>query len=104
VSRADDLAAKRRALQLRCAVEREEIRYRHADVEAQLRTADRVIDVARGVVRHPLLIGAAVVGVAMIGPFNIVRWISQSMFLWTAVRRIGGYFFSRDQSTSQSPQ
>jgi hypothetical protein len=95
-SRAEMLAAKRRELQLRCAVEREEIRFRHAEVESQLRTADRVIDIARGVVKNPILVGAAVVGVTLIGPFKILRWVSQSVFLWTAVRRLGGYFLKRD--------
>lgn len=95
MSRLEELAAKRQALQLRCAVEREELRYRHAEVDAQLRTADRLINVARGVVRHPILVGAAVAGVALIGPLKIVRWASQSMLLWTAVRRLAGYFFSR---------
>jgi len=103
-SRAELLAEKRRALQLRCALEREEIRHRHADVEAQLRTADRVIDMARGVIKHPLLIGAALVGVTVIGPFKILRWVSQSVFLWSAARRLGGYFLERNSSAAQPPQ
>jgi len=103
-SRAEMLAAKRHALQLRCAVEREEIRFRHADVETQLQSADRILDMARGVAKHPLLIGAAVVGVALIGPFKIVRWVGQSIFLWSAVRRLGGYFLNRNVSPADSTQ
>ena len=94
-SRAELLAEKRRILQLRCAVEREELRYRHAEVDARLRSVDRAINLARGVVRHPVLIGGIMLGVAFIGPFKVLRWAGQSVFLWSALRRLGGYLFSR---------
>lgn len=89
------LATKRRALQLRCAIERQELSYRHADIESRLSSVDRVVDVARGVARHPLWVGAAVVGVAMIGPLKILRWITRGAFFWSAARRLGSYFIDR---------
>jgi len=101
-SRAEMLAAKRRSLQLRCAIERQEIRFLHADVEARLQGADRILDIARGVVKHPLLIGATVLGVALIGPFKILRWASQSVLLWSASRRLAGYFLNRNSPTDSA--
>jgi hypothetical protein len=93
--RAELLATKRRALQLRCAVERQELSYRHADVETRLSTVDRVLDVARGVAKHPLWVGAAVIGVAMVGPVKILRWLTRGAFFWSAARRLGGYFIDK---------
>jgi hypothetical protein len=93
--RGEILATRRRALQLRCAIERQELGHRHADIESRLSSVDRVVDIARNVARHPLWVGAAVMGVAMIGPVKILRWITRGAFFWSAARRVGGYFFDR---------
>jgi len=81
-SRARQLAQQRRDLQLRCALQRQELGHLSANIEAKLVVADRVIDVASGIAKNPLVLIAIIAGTMILGPWRIVRWVSQGALLF----------------------
>jgi hypothetical protein len=87
-SRAEQLALRRRALQLRCALQRQQIAFLSHDIERQLLTADRVINVVSTFARNPIALVATAAGVIMLGPWRILKWASQGVLLFKLARRI----------------
>lgn len=69
-SRLEQLAARRRLLQLQCAVQRGEIGEIQAGIDAGAARADRVIAVVRRL--SPLLAVAAVLAVVAVGPARLL--------------------------------
>jgi hypothetical protein len=87
-SRAEQLAYKRRSLQLRCALQRQQVSFMTAAIEGQLGTADRVFSIASAVGKNPLFVVAALTGAMMIGPWRLLRWASQGALLFNVARKI----------------
>jgi hypothetical protein len=81
-----ELAERRAALQLRAALQRREIAREVAAVEARLLAADRVIALTRGVLRHPAVIGSAVLVFVLVGRARAVRLLGQAALLAGGVR------------------
>ena len=69
-SRLEQLASRRRLLQLQCAVQRGEIGEIQAGIDAGAARADRVIAVVRRL--SPLLAVAGVLAVAAVGPSRLL--------------------------------
>jgi len=61
-----ELTARRRALQVRCALQREDVQTLYAGIERRTARVDRVIDVARSLT--PLVAVGGVVMVLAMGP------------------------------------
>jgi len=80
-SRAEQLALRRHILQMRCSLQRQEIAQLFANVESRLTGADRAADFVIRVVKNPLLLIAIAAGTVMIGPWRILRWVSQGAML-----------------------
>ena len=85
---AKHLARKRRDLQVRCALQRQEMGHLGNQIEAQLATTDRVIGIASTVVKHPVILVAAFAGTMILGPWRIVKWVSQGALLFSMARRV----------------
>ncbi len=81
--RIEQLAQKRRDLQLRCAFQRQEVAQLTAQIEAKLVTADRVIEVVTGVAKSPLMLIAISAGAMFVGPWRLLRWVSQGSLLFS---------------------
>ena len=86
--RARELAERRTALRLRCAVQRRAIAGEVRGVEARLQTVDRVASVARTLTSHPAaIVGGVVVAVALARTRGF-RVLSQGLMLVSAIRRL----------------
>ena len=81
--RIEHLAQKRCDLQLRCALQHQEVAELSAQIEAKLATADRVIEVVAGVAKNPLILIALSAGAMFIGPWRLLRWVSQGSLLFS---------------------
>jgi predicted dithiol-disulfide oxidoreductase (DUF899 family) len=87
-SRAEQLAYQRRELQLRCALQRQQIAFLAQNIEGQLVTADRVFSVVSTVARSPLAILAVITGTMVLGPWRIFKWVSQGAVLFNLAKRV----------------
>ncbi len=85
-----ELALRRGALQVRCAVQRGQLVEVSDDLQHQLRFIDRGIEVARRVTAAPMLIVIGLAALTFIGPRGMVRWISRALLVATAVKRLAG--------------
>ena len=88
MTRAEQLAQKRRDLRMQCALQRQQLAHLASDIEARLVTTDRVIDVIAGVARNPLALIAVIAGTLMIGPWRMMKWASQGALLFKIGRRV----------------
>ncbi len=86
-SRAEQLANRRRTLQLRCALQRQEVAVLTRTIESKLSGVDRLLDIAGGLLRNPLVVAAGAVGVVLLKPWRIFRFAGQGWLLWSLVRR-----------------
>jgi hypothetical protein len=87
-TRAEELAEKRRDLQTRCALQRQEAAFFSNDIEARLVSADRVINVVSSIARNPVALIATIAGAMILGPWRIMRWASQGALLFKVVRKV----------------
>jgi YqjK-like protein len=87
-ARTEQLARRRRELQVLCEMQRREVGRTGLAVETQLATVDRGITIVRRLFSSPLLIvaGVAIIGVA--GPGRVLRWTSHALLLRTALKRV----------------
>lgn len=86
--RADQLAERRRLLQLHCALQRSEVAHLVDDMEVRLAKADRVIAAVGVVARNPVLLLGGISAILILGPWRIARWLSQGAMLFGIVRRV----------------
>ncbi|HET8698423.1 MAG TPA: hypothetical protein VFO94_13100 [Gammaproteobacteria bacterium] len=86
--RAQELAERRAALRLRCAVQRRAIAHEVRGVEARLDTVDRVTRIARNVASHPaVILGGAIFAVALARTRGF-RVLTQGLMLVSGIRRL----------------
>jgi YqjK-like protein len=88
MTRAQELAQKRQRLQLQCALQRQELAHLANDIEARLVSTDRVIDVVSSVVRNPAALIAVIAGTLILGPWRIMKWVSQGAMLFNLAKRV----------------
>ena len=84
-TRLEQLAARRRLLQLRCAVQRGEIAAAQATIDAGAARADRVIAVAQRF--SPLLLVAGAAIVLVVGPGRALGLVRQGLVAATIASR-----------------
>jgi hypothetical protein len=87
-ARTEQLAQKRRDLQMQCALQRQQVAYLSDNIEARLTTVDRVLNVVSSIARNPLAMVGIVAGTMMLGPWRIMRWASQGVLLFKVARRV----------------
>jgi hypothetical protein len=86
--RAQELAERRAALRLRCAVQRRAIANEVHGVEARLDTVDRVARITRNVASHPAVIAGGVIFAVVLARTRGFRVLTQGLMLVSGIRRL----------------
>jgi hypothetical protein len=89
-NRAQELAERRAALRLRCAVQRRAIANEVRSVEARLGTVDRVARVTRSIASHPAVIVGGVIFTVALARTRGFRVLTQGLMLLSGIRRLAG--------------
>ena len=88
MSRREELAAKRRMLEARCELERQELAIHAGGVAHSLRAVDAGIRAARRVTSRPLVLaGAVMLAVVIIRPRRLLSGLSLALSAVVAARR-----------------
>ena len=87
-TRSEDLAAKRQRLLAKAAVQRVELAHQFEPWRARLAVADKGISVVRTVSRHPLLVAAAAIALAVWRPRRTVKVLQYGWVAWQLVREL----------------
>lgn len=88
-SRVEELAARRKLLLARSAVQRETLRLDAAAIGDSLGMVDRVVSIAQRLRRSPLVIGAALVGLVVFRRHPVTSWVVRGVAVAGAARRMG---------------
>ena len=86
--RAQELAERRAALRLRCAVQRAAIANEVHSVEARLHTVDRVARITRNVAANPAVIVGGVILTVALARTRGVRVLSRGLMFFSGIRRL----------------
>jgi hypothetical protein len=81
-SRVQELAAKRRLLLARSAVERETLRLDVAAIGESLGLVDRAVSIVQRLRRSPLVITAALVGLVVFRRHPVTSWVMRFSGKW----------------------
>ena len=88
-SRVEQLAARRRLLLARSALERETLKFDAAAIGGALSTIDRAVSIVQRLRRSPLVIASAVVGLFVFRRYPVTAWVMRGIAAASAARRIG---------------
>lgn len=88
-SRVEQLAARRRLLLARSAVERETLRLDASSIGNTLSTIDRAVSIVQRLRRSPLVITAAVIGLLVFRRYPVTAWVMRGIAVASAARRVG---------------
>jgi hypothetical protein len=88
-SRVEELAARRKLLTTRSAIERETLRLDAGTIGDTLATLDRAVSIARRLRRSPLIVTAAVVGLVVFRRHPATAWIMRGIAVVGTARRLG---------------
>lgn len=92
-----ELAERRRALCAQSAIQREHLGRTVEDIESRLVGIDRGIEIARAVIKKPVVLAGAIGLVALIGPRRLLRIAGKSAVLFATGRRVMRLLGSRPQ-------
>jgi len=81
-----ELAARRGALAVRIANQREKLAHEAAALNGVLSAGDAVLRGVDWLKQHPLALGAAVAGAVVIRPRRALRWAQRGFFVWRGWR------------------
>lgn len=88
MSRRHELAARRRMLEARCELQRQELAISAGGVTRSLHAADAAVRVARRATAHPLLLaGVVVIAVVIIRPRRLLQGLNMGLSAALAARR-----------------
>lgn len=88
-SRVEQLAARRKLLLARSAVERETLKLDATTIGDSLSTIDRAVAVVQRLRRSPVLITAAVVGMMVFRRHPAASWVMRGIALAGTAQRVG---------------
>jgi hypothetical protein len=88
-SRVEELAARRKLLTTRSAIERETLRLDAGTIGDTLATLDRAVSIARRLRRSPLIVTAAVVGLIVFRRHPATAWVMRGIAVVGTARRLG---------------
>ena len=77
-----ELATRRGALLARCAAQREALAQHVEPLEAVLLAGDKGLAGIDWLKQHPLAVGAAAAGLALLKPQRAWRWAQRGFFVW----------------------
>lgn len=86
--RFDQLHAHHSNLLARIAVQRRQLADTTEEIEQELGRLDRGLAVIRRVLSSPVLIGGAIVIVALAGPRRLLRWGTKGLMLYSTARQV----------------
>ena len=86
--RAQHLAHRRESLRLRAAAQRAELAYDVGVIHQRLGRVDHVLNTIRRIGTKPLLIGAAAMLVAFVGPRRLLRLGTRGFFAASTAARL----------------
>ena len=87
-----ELTARREALIARSHAHRAALAAATAELRASLGFAERVFGFARKVRAHPVLAGALVAALLLVKPVRTLRWVSNGLAIYAAIRQARGLF------------
>lgn len=88
-SRVEQLAARRRLLLARSAVERQTLALDAATIGDALHTVDRAVAIVQRLRRSPLIVTAAVVGLLVFRRHPVAVWVMRGIAVAGTARRVG---------------
>lgn len=88
-SRVEELAARRKLLLARSALQRETLRLDVATIGESLGVVDRVVSIVQRLRRSPVVIAAAVVGLVVFRRYPVASWVMRGLAVASAARRMG---------------
>lgn len=77
-----ELAARRGALGVRIAQQRDMLAFHAKTLESLLAKGDAALDGVEWLKRHPLAVGATVAVLAIVRPARSLRWARRGFFMW----------------------
>jgi hypothetical protein len=83
-----ELAARREALLAQAAIQREAIGHSVQDIETRLAGIDRGIEIARRIVKKPIVLAGGIALVTLVGPRRLLRIAGRSAVLFASGRRV----------------
>jgi hypothetical protein len=86
--RLHELVEQRRLLVARCAEQRSDIAQYAGPLRRTLRVADIAADAGRALKRRPLLVGAIITSLTVLGPGRAMRWLSKGLAFYSLVRNV----------------
>jgi YqjK-like protein len=92
-----ELAERRQALRAQSEIQREHLGRTVEDIESRLVGIDRGIEIARAVIKKPVVLAGAIGLVALIGPRRLLRIAGKSAVLFATGRRVMRLLGSRPQ-------
>lgn len=87
-NRLEDLASKRAALIAQSTSQRAHLKENIDDIETHLAGIDRGVEVARRILKHPLVLAGGIALFALIGPGKILRIASRGALLFSTGKRV----------------
>lgn len=87
-TRAQQLAHRRDSLRLRAAAQRAEFAYNVGIIHQRLGRIDHAVNTVRRIGTRPLVIGAAAMLLAFVGPWRMLRWGTRSVLAANTARRL----------------
>lgn len=81
-----ELAARRGALAVRIANQREQLAREAGALDGVLSAGDAVLRGVDWLKQHPLVVGAAVAGAVVLRPRRALRWAQRGFFIWRGWR------------------
>jgi len=87
-ARLEQLAAKREALRAQSALQRDHLVDNVRDIETRLAGIDRGVEIARRIIKHPIVLAGGIALVALIGPRKLLNVASRSALVFSTGRRV----------------
>lgn len=81
-----ELAARRGALAVRIANQREQLAREAGALDGVFSAGDAVLRGVDWLKRHPLAVGVAVAGAVVVRPRRALRWANRGFFIWRGWR------------------
>ncbi len=88
-SRVEELAARRKLLLARSALQRETVRLDVATIGESLGMVDRAVSIVQRLRRSPVVIAVAVVGLVVFRRYPVASWVMRGLAVASAARRVG---------------
>jgi len=88
-SRVEELAARRRLLTARSAMQRETLRLDVGTIGDSFETLDRAVSIVQRLRRSPLIVTAAVVGLVVFRRHPATAWVVRGIAVIGTARRLG---------------